>query len=148
MADLDRDELLRWIPHRDPFLLIDRAEAFVPGESLVGVKDVRPDEPFFEGHFPGLPVMPGVLILEAMAQTGAALSAKSLDVDPASGVILFATIEKARFRRPVTPGDTLRLAVRLASGRHDLYRFEGEASVDGARAAEAAFSAKFVKAGP
>lgn len=145
MTGLDRNELMKWIPHRDPFLLIDHAEDFQAGESLTGVKNVTPDEPYFPGHFPGKPVMPGVLILEAMAQTGAALAAKSLDVDPASGVILFATVERARFRRPVAPGDTLKLPVKLLNTRHGLYKFQGEAWVGENKAAEASFAAKFVE---
>lgn len=147
MTSLDREELMRWLPHRDPFLLIDRAEDFKAGESLTGIKHVTPEEPYFPGHFPGKPVMPGVLILEAMAQTGAALATKSLDVDPASGVILFATVERARFRRPVVPGDTLSLTVRLLSTRHGLYKFEGEAFVGETRAGDAKFAAKFVEGG-
>lgn len=146
MTAIEKNELLGWIPHRDPFLLIDRAEEYERGERLVGIKEVTPDEPFFRGHFPGRPVMPGVLILEAMAQTGAALAAKSFEVDPDSGVILFAGIERSRFRRPVGPGETLRLPVRLAASRHGLYKFEGEAWIGDAKAAEAAFSAKFVEA--
>lgn len=145
MSVLDRAELERLLPHRDPFLLIDRAEDFVAGESLVGVREVRADEYYFPGHFPGRPVVPGVLLIEAMAQTGAALAGKSDAIDPAEAQLMLAAVESARFRAPVTPGQTLYLHVRLTGARRGVYRFEGEAKVDGARVAEAAFTAMLSK---
>ena len=104
MTDLDRNELMKWIPHRDPFLLIDHAEDFQAGESLTGVKNVTPDEPYFPGHFPGKPVMPGVLILEAMAQTGAALAANILE-----------RVRKLRIAAAPTVGGSVSISIGVAS---------------------------------
>ncbi|HPA39906.1 MAG TPA: 3-hydroxyacyl-ACP dehydratase FabZ, partial [Phenylobacterium sp.] len=102
---IDIAEIISRIPHRYPFLLVDRAEDFVANESIVGIKCVTFNEPFFQGHFPDYPVMPGVLIVEAMAQTGAVLMSKTLEVDPRGKTILFASVDNCRFRAPVRPGD-------------------------------------------
>jgi len=115
-TEIDITEVLRRIPHRYPFLLVDRAEDYKPSESIVGIKCVTFNEPFFAGHFPEYPVMPGVLIVEALAQTGAVLMSKSLDVDVAGKTILFISLDNCRFRQPVRPGDVLRMPVVVAFG--------------------------------
>ena len=140
-TEIDVQEIMRRIPHRPPFLLIDRAVEFVPNKSLVGVKCVTINEPFFAGHFPGNPVMPGVLIIEAMAQTGGLLMSKSWDTDPEGKIILFMSVDKCRFRKPVVPGDIVRLEVEVARARGDVVKFHGRAMVDGKLAAEAEFAA-------
>ena len=135
------DEVLRLIPHRYPFLLIDRAVAFVPGQSIRGIKNVTYNEPYFSGHFPNNPVMPGVLQIEAMAQTGAVLMSKTLDVDVARNTILFMSVDNARFRRPVRPGDTLEMPVEVLFQRRNIFKFRGRAEVNGELAAECEFAA-------
>jgi 3-hydroxyacyl-[acyl-carrier-protein] dehydratase len=142
--EIDIMEVMRRIPHRPPFLLIDRAEAFVPGKTLTGVKNVTINEPFFQGHFPGAPVMPGVLIIEAMAQTGGLLMSKSWDVDPEGKIILFMSVDNCRFRQPVRPGDVLRLVVDVNRSRGDVVKFKGRGMVGGKLAAEAEFAAMLV----
>lgn len=141
---IDVEEIMRRIPHRPPFLMVDRAEAFVPGKSIVGVKCVTINEPFFVGHFPGAPVMPGVLIVEALAQTGGLLMSKSWDVDPEGKIILFMSVDNCRFRQPVRPGDLLRLEVEVLRTRADVVKFKGRGVVDGKLAAEAEFAAMLV----
>ena len=140
-------EILERIPHRYPFLLVDRAEDYRAGESIVGIKNVTFNEPFFAGHFPGNPVMPGVLIIEAMGQTGAVLMSKSLKVDPAGKTIFFMSIDNCRFRQPVRPGDVLRMEVHVTLHRRGVFKFHGKASVDGKLAAEADFAAMLVETG-
>jgi 3-hydroxyacyl-[acyl-carrier-protein] dehydratase len=144
--EIDVHEIMRRIPHRPPFLMIDRAECYQPGQSLVGVKCVTINEPFFVGHFPGAPVMPGVLIVEAMAQTGGLLMSKSWDVNPEGKIILFMSVDNCRFRHPVTPGDVLRLDVRVLRSRTNVVKFTGRAMVDDRIAAEAEFAAMLVDA--
>jgi 3-hydroxyacyl-[acyl-carrier-protein] dehydratase len=141
---IDYAEVLRRLPHRYPFLLVDRAEEFRPHQSVVGIKNVTANEPFFQGHFPDNPVMPGVLIVEAMGQTGAVLMSKSLEIDAAGKTIFFMSISEARFRLPVRPGDTLRMHVTVLRHRGDVFKFRGEAKVDGRTAAEAEFAAMVV----
>jgi 3-hydroxyacyl-[acyl-carrier-protein] dehydratase len=138
-------EVLHRIPHRYPFLLVDRAESYVPNESIVGIKNVTFNEPFFQGHFPGNPVMPGVLIIEAIAQSGAVLMSKTLDVDPTNKTIFFASVENARFRNPVRPGDTLRMHVTVLKHRGGLFKFAGKAMVGSKVAAEVEFAAMLVE---
>ena len=143
-GDIDIHEVLRRIPHRPPFLMIDRAEAYEAGKTLTGVKNVTINEPFFQGHFPESPVMPGVLIVEAMAQTGGLLMSKSWDVDPEGKIILFMSLDNCRFRHPVRPGDVLKLVVEVMRARSDVVKFKGRALVNGKLAAEAEFAAMLV----
>lgn len=133
MNTLDIQEVLKLLPHRYPFLLVDRVLDFVPNESLVAIKNVTINEPFFQGHFPHYPVMPGVMVIEAMAQACAILSFKTLGKLPSDGgVYLFVGIDKARFKRQVGPGDQLRLSVRLTRKMQGIWRFEASATVDDA----------------
>ena len=144
-AAIDISEILQRIPHRYPFLLVDRAEEYKASESIVGIKCVTINEPFFQGHFPDYAVMPGVLIVEAMAQTGAVLMSKSLNVDRAGKTILFTSVDNCRFRQPVRPGDVLRMNVRVVRARGGLFKFEGKALVGEKTAAEAEFAAMLVE---
>ena len=141
---IEIQEILDRLPHRYPFLLIDRAENYREGESIVGFKNVTANEPFFPGHFPGNPVMPGVLIVEAVAQAGALLMSKTLDADVSKTAIYFMGVDKVRFRRPVKPGDVLRMPVRVTHIRGDLFKFSGQAFVGDQRVTEFDFSAKGV----
>ena len=144
-TDIGSDEILRRIPHRYPFLLVDRCENYNPSTSITGIKCVTFNEPYFQGHFPDFAVMPGVLIVEALAQAGAVLMSKSLDVDPAGKTILFASLDNCRFRAPVRPGDVLRLNVDVVRARGGLFKFKGMAEVDGRVAAECEFAAMLVE---
>jgi 3-hydroxyacyl-[acyl-carrier-protein] dehydratase len=142
---IDITEILARIPHRYPFLLLDRCEDYRPNQSIVGIKCVSVNEPFFQGHFPGYPVMPGVLIVEAMAQSGAVLMSKSLEVDVGGKAIFFMSLDNCRFRAPVRPGDVLRLYVEVLRARGDVFKFRGKASVGDKVAAEAEFAAMVVE---
>jgi 3-hydroxyacyl-[acyl-carrier-protein] dehydratase len=144
-AGIDINEIMRRIPHRPPFLLVDRAEKYVAHTSLVGIKCVTINEPFFVGHFPGAPVMPGVLIVEALAQTGALLMSKSWDVNPEGKIILFMSVDDCRFRAPVRPGDVLRLEVEVIRARTDVVKFRGRGLVGEKLAAQAEFAAMLVE---
>jgi 3-hydroxyacyl-[acyl-carrier-protein] dehydratase len=131
LAALDIGEILKRLPHRYPFLLIDRVLDYVPGKSLRAVKNITVNEPFFQGHFPGHPVMPGVLIVEAMAQATGMLAFVSGKVRAdAPHVYYFVGIDRARFKKPVTPGDRLVLDVALTRSLRGLWRFAAEATVD------------------
>ena len=143
--DIDFAEVVRRIPHRYPFLLVDRAEDFRPHRSIVGIKCVTYNEPFFQGHFPGNPVMPGVLIIEAIAQSGALMMSKSLDVDTEGKTIFFASLDNGRFRYPVRPGDVLRMPVEVVRHRGGLFKFKGRALVGDKIAAEVEFAAMLVE---
>jgi len=145
-AAIDVNEIMRRIPHRPPFLLVDRAENYVPNRSLTGIKCVTINEPFFVGHFPGAPVMPGVLIVEALAQTGALLMSKSWEVNPEGKIILFMSVDNCRFRTPVRPGDVLRLEVEVMRARTDVVKFSGKGMVGDKIAAQAEFAAMLVDA--
>ena len=135
---MDIHEILEYLPHRYPFLLIDRVVEVVPGKSIHAYKNVTINEPFFVGHFPHHPVMPGVLILEALAQAAGILSFKTEDKKPTqSDVFYFAGIDDARFKRPVMPGDQLHLHVEIERQMRGVWKFKGEARVDGQLAAEA-----------
>jgi 3-hydroxyacyl-[acyl-carrier-protein] dehydratase len=147
-GDIEIAEILRRLPHRYPFLFIDRAFDFVPMQSIRGVKAVTYNEQFFQGHFPGRPVMPGVLMVEAMAQTGAILISKSLDVDVERNAVFFMSVDGAKFRRPVVPGDLLEMRADVQFARRGIFKFKGEAYVKGQRAAEAVFAAKVVEIAP
>ena len=142
---IDISEILARIPHRYPFLLVDRAEDYRASQSIVGIKCVTFNEPFFQGHFPEFPVMPGVLIVEALAQTGAVLMSKSLDVDVAGKTILFMSVDNCRFRHPVRPGDVVRMPVEVVRARGDVFKFRGRALVGDKLAAEAEFAAMVVE---
>ena len=122
-------DILKILPHRYPFLLVDRIVEVVPGKRLVASKNVSFNEPHFMGHFPGFPVMPGVLILEAMAQAGALLAGKTDPSSVCGRLVYFMTIDKVRFRKPVVPGDQLRLELTLTKRRRDVWRFTGMAYV-------------------
>ena len=143
-TEIDITEIMARIPHRIPFLLVDRCEDFVHSTSIVGIKCVTVNEPFFAGHFPGYPVMPGVLIVEAMAQTSAVLMSKSLEIDPAGKAIFFMSLDNCRFRAPVRPGMVLQMPVEVTQSRRDIYKFKGRALVDDKVAAEAEWAAMVV----
>jgi 3-hydroxyacyl-[acyl-carrier-protein] dehydratase len=145
IPDLDVNQIMELIPHRYPFLLIEKLVEIVPHESAVGIKNVSINEPYFQGHFPGRPIMPGVLIVEAMAQTAACVVVQSLvggGKNPK--LVYFMSIENARFRKPVTPGDQLRIHVKRERNRANVWRFSGEARVDGQLVAEAIYTAMIV----
>ena len=138
------NDIINLIPHRYPFLLIDKVTNIIIGKSVTGIKSITFNEPFFQGHFPNYPVMPGVFILEAMAQTAACLVAfadKSLSTN---NLVFFTGIEKAKFRKPVTPGSTLILKVNILATKKTLYKFSAEAFVDDIVMASSDFSAMLV----
>ncbi len=142
--EVDIAGIMQRIPHRYPFLLIDRVRDIHPGESAVGIKNVTANEPFFQGHFPDHPIMPGVLIVEAMAQTAAIVVIEGLENAAAEKLVYFMSIDSARFRKPVLPGHTLNLHVFKEHGRGKVWRFRGEAKADGVLMAEATFTAMIV----
>jgi 3-hydroxyacyl-[acyl-carrier-protein] dehydratase len=144
-TEIDITEILARIPHRYPFLLVDRCEDYRPSQSIVGIKCVTVNEPFFQGHFPGYPVMPGVLLIEAIAQSGAVLMSKSLEVDVAGKTILFMSVDNCRFRSPVRPGDVVRMPVEVVRARGDIFKFKGQAMVGDKVAAECEFAAMVVE---
>ncbi len=141
MDVLDIKRIMHAIPHRYPMLMIDKVVDVVPGNSAVGIKNVTVNENFFQGHFPDHPVMPGVLIIESMAQTAAVLVVESLGADAAGKVVYFMTIENAKFRRPVVPGDTLRIHVTKNRNRGNVWKFSAVALVEGVSVAEATYAA-------
>ncbi|MDH3739635.1 MAG: 3-hydroxyacyl-ACP dehydratase FabZ [Alphaproteobacteria bacterium] len=140
-TSIDVLEVMELIPHRPPFLMIDRVVEIVQQQSAVGIKNVTIDEPFFAGHFPSRPIFPGVLIIEAMAQTAGVLVVESLGEASRGKLVYFMTIDNARFRKPVVPGDQIRLEVRVLRSRGPVWKFNGEAKVDGQTVAEATYSA-------
>jgi len=140
---LDINEIMQILPHRFPFLLVDRITEMEPGKRIVGLKNVTINEPFFPGHFPGHPVMPGVLIIEAMAQVGGILAYLSSDEATRSKVTYFMGIDNARFRKPVTPGDQLRLELVVTMNRRGIWGFNGKAFVVDKLVAEADLMATF-----
>jgi len=134
---------MQYLPHRYPFLLIDRVETIVPGEKIIALKNVTINEPFFQGHFPGMPVMPGVIILEAMGQAGGVMVYESLNEQKEGNLVFLTGIDKARFRKPVVPGDQLVFELKLLKKRAKLIRMAGVATVDGVRVAEAEIMASY-----
>jgi 3-hydroxyacyl-[acyl-carrier-protein] dehydratase len=142
---IEMAEILRRIPHRYPFLLVDRCEDYRPHNSIIGYKNVTMNEPYFLGHFPNNPVMPGVLIIEAMAQAGAVMMSKSLNADVEGKTILFMTVDNVRFRTPVLPGAVLRMPVKVLRHRGDVFKFGGQAFVGDKLAAEAEWAAMVVE---
>ena len=140
------EEIMQMLPHRYPFLLVDRLEVEVPGEKGVGLKNVTMNEEFFQGHFPGNPVMPGVLQIEAMAQTAGALVMLSMeDCKEKKAGVFFMSIDGVKFRKPVKPGDQLRMHVEKIKERGKVFVFRGESMVDGKVVSEAEFTAMIVK---
>jgi 3-hydroxyacyl-[acyl-carrier-protein] dehydratase len=138
-ADIAR--IMKLLPHRYPFLLIDKLIDIDGDQSCTGIKNVTINEPFFQGHFPGLPVMPGVLIIEAMAQTAGALVLSKLGDEHAGKLVFFMSIDNARFRKPVSPGDTVHIHVKLTHKRPPVWKYGAVAEVDGKKVAEAEIGA-------
>ncbi len=141
MAVIDIKQILAMIPHRYPFLLVDRLVEVRKDHSAIGIKNVSVNEPFFQGHFPGHPVMPGVLIIESMAQTAAGLVIATLGPEAGIPIVYFMSIDGAKFRKPVTPGDQLRLTVTKERRRGQIWRFDCVARVEGGVVAEAIITA-------
>lgn len=135
--DLDLQGIKKILPHRFPFLMIDKLVNITSTDGATGIKNVTNNEPYFEGHFPEMPVMPGVLIVESMAQTAAAYSAVVENLDTDGKVVLFMGIEKAKFRKPVVPGDQLQVRVSITQRRPPVWKYQGVARVDGQVVAEA-----------
>lgn len=140
---MDIQEIQNVLPHRYPFLLLDRVLEIDPGKSILAAKNVTINESFFQGHFPGRPIMPGVLIVEAMAQAGGVLVYKSTKTD--DNVVYFMTIDRVKFRKPVIPGDTLHLDVRIIQNKGKAWKFTGKAMVDNKVVSEAVFMAMTAK---
>jgi 3-hydroxyacyl-[acyl-carrier-protein] dehydratase len=134
---IDVREIMEIMPHRYPFLLVDRIESLKEGEEIVGIKNVTINEPFFAGHFPGNPIMPGVLIIEAMAQVGGVLAFHSSPKEWAGSLVYFMGIDKVRFRKPVVPGDQLRLKLTTIRQKQKVFKMRGEAYVGDTLVAEA-----------
>ena len=142
---INTKKLMDMLPHRYPMLLVDFLEKVDVNKSAIGVKNVSIGEPFFEGHFPGNPIMPGVLIVEAMAQTAGALVVESLSLHGSGSLVYFMSIEKAKFRKLVLPGDILKLHVEVVKARTKVWKFEGQARVKDELVAESEFTAMMVK---
>lgn len=145
VGTVDIARIMKLIPHRYPFLLLDRVVDLVRNQSATGIKNVTVNENFFQGHFPGHPVMPGVLIIEAMAQTAAVLVVETLGDDAAGRVVYFMSIEGAKFRRPVVPGDQLRIHIAKERSRGNVWKFNAVAKVDGVAVAEATYAAMIME---
>jgi len=140
---LDVNEIMKILPHRFPFLMVDRIVEMEPGKKIVGIKNVTINEPFFPGHFPGHPVMPGVLIIEAMAQVAGILGILTYDENDRDKITYFTGIDNAKFRRPVLPGDQLRLELEAMDCKRGIWFFQGKAYVDGKLVTEAELKATF-----
>jgi len=138
---IDIHRVIQMIPHRYPFLMVDRVVDVIPNVSAVGIKNVTINEPFFQGHFPARPVMPGVLIIESMAQTAAVLVVETLGEHAEGKLVYFMSVDNARFRKPVEPGDQLMVHVFKERSRGNVWKFRGEAKVDGKLMAEATYAA-------
>lgn len=141
VAEIDINRVMQMIPHRHPFLMIDRVVDLVSDVSATGVKNLSINEPFFQGHFPGRPVMPGVLIIEAMAQTAAVLVVHTLGPGSEGKLVYFMSVDNCRFRRPVFPGNTLYVHVTKLRKRGNVWKFSAQAKVDGSLVAEGTFAA-------
>ena len=139
----DIKKIMELLPHRYPFILIDRIVELTPGEKVVALKNVTINEPFFQGHFPGNPIMPGVMVIEAMGQAGAVLAAESLSPEKQGSLIFFMGMDNVRFRKPVIPGDQLFFEVQILKQRTKVVKMSGVAIVDGNRVAEAELMATF-----
>ena len=142
---IDIERIMEMIPHRYPFLMIDKLINVIPGASAVGVKNVTIGEPYFQGHFPSRPVMPGVLIIEAMAQTAAVLVIETLGVKAEGSLVYFLSVDAARFRKTVVPGDTLHIHVEKQYNRGNVWKFKGEARVGDTLMADATFAAMIME---
>jgi 3-hydroxyacyl-[acyl-carrier-protein] dehydratase len=145
LADVDITGIMRLIPHRYPFLLIDRVVELTAFQRAVGIKNVTINEPFFPGHFPNDPIMPGVLVIEAMAQSAAVLAVASLGAAAVGSGVYFMSVDGAKFRRPVRPGMQLRLEVAVQRSKLGVWKFAGKATADGETVAEAEFAAKLMR---
>ena len=146
IAEISIQEIMKMLPHRAPFLLIDKMKNVVPGESGIGIKNVSFNEPFFQGHFPNNPIMPGVLQVEAMAQTAGVIVMTSLAKEEWPGCqVYFMTVDDVKFRKPVLPGDTLELKVVKEQNVRNVFKFRGEAFVNGKLVSQAVFSAMILK---
>lgn len=141
---IDIKRIMQMIPHRYPLLLVDRILEFVPHKSAVGLKNVTMNEPHFNGHFPGAPIMPGVLIVEAMAQTAGVLVVQSMGAAAEGKLVYFMTIDGARFRKPVVPGDALHIHIEKTQSRGNVWKFTGKAYVDDKLCAEAMIGAMLI----
>lgn len=146
-ANIGIRRIMDLLPHRYPFLMVDRVVEYVPGSHIRAYKNVTINEPFFQGHFPGLPIMPGVLILEALAQAGGLYVLLEPDLDITGSIFVFSGMDKVRFRRPVVPGDKLTLHITDFKHRLSLWKMNGRAEVDGEVAAEGTFTANLVPKG-
>ncbi len=138
---IDINRIMEMIPHRYPMLMVDRILEIIPGQSALALKNVTINEPHFKGHFPGFPVMPGVLIIEAMAQTAAIVVVEAMGEEAKGKVVFFMTIDEARFRKPVGPGDSMHIHVEKVQARGPVWKFSGKATVGDKLCAEATFSA-------
>ncbi len=146
ISEIKIGEILKMLPHRYPFLLVDKLRDVIPGEFGVGIKNVTMNEPFFEGHFPENPVMPGVLQIEAMAQTAGIIVLASFPEEARSGnSVYFMTVDEVKFRKPVLPGDVLEFHVKKEQAVRNVFKFRGEAKVDGKLVSQAIFSAMVFK---
>lgn len=143
ITEADLTMIQRIIPHRYPFLLVDKVRDIVPGKSCIGIKNVTMNEPQFQGHFPGMPIFPGVMIVEAMAQTSGILVGVTVDLIDKNAKVFFMGVENAKFRRKVVPGDVLEMHVVAIRGGGKVWKFEGRGIVEGELAAEATFTAMF-----
>ncbi|MGD9231781.1 MAG: 3-hydroxyacyl-ACP dehydratase FabZ [Desulfobacterales bacterium] len=141
--NFDIQKIMNLLPHRYPFIMIDRILELVPGEKVVALKNVTINEPFFQGHFPGSPIMPGVLMIEAMGQAGAVLAAKSLPEEEQGSLIYFMGMNKVKFRKPVVPGDQIIFEIKFLKQRAKVFKMSGMAFVDEKRVAEAELMASF-----